>query len=412
MDACGCILFRILLVTTLKPREWPAVCIVHVYGVRSYDIPASLSSDRQPNPQCKTFLFSQNLVLYHSQLATIQKYTTWHAITMSWTIQFVPICLILCSQQGVIGFSNLYSPAKHPSFVSHSTLSKSSSLSSHGFDYKSQRFTDRYPSFLTFRGRSFCSSSLHSSLTNDDYQEVFRDDFDGPLNLDVWGFDIGRGPNNSGWGNGEQQYYTDSPSNAFTENGSLHVRIVKEDPSSEYPYTSARLVTRDTFSFAYGKVEARIRIKDHIDGPFAAVWALSLKKDDPNVNWPLCGEIDFFEYQSIWNYTPATLHFQDRHGGDALSFHGTENFLTKDWHLYTMEWTPDFISFSHDGEEIGRYNRPADSNVNNWPYTEDNPFYLILNNALHPEWGSAPDENFTEHTMEVDYISVSQKKTA
>jgi beta-glucanase (GH16 family) len=247
---------------------------------------------------------------------------------------------------------------------------------------------------------------LYSS--DDDYVEIFRDDFDGPLNHKIWGFDIGRGPNNDGWGNQEKQTYTDSEKNAFTKNGVLNVRICKES-SPDY-YTSARLVTRATFSFAYGKIETRIRIQKHLNGPFSAVWALSLMVDNPTVGWPMCGEIDVFEYQSLWDFTPATLHFEARHGGDALSFHGNQNFLTNDWHDYKMEWTPSFIAFSHDGKEIGRYNRPNEPTNETWPYREDNPFYLIINNALYPSWGTAPDANFTEHTLEVDYISVSRRQ--
>lgn len=280
---------------------------------------------------------------------------------------------------------------------------------------------------VKIRRRDYCfvrpsttsmASSSNDGSGDDAYQVIFHDDFDGTaVDRTLWGFDIGNGPNNDGWGNQEKQYYTDSDENAFTKDGSLHVRIVKESPtrdsSSTSPayspaYTSARLVTRSTFSFAYGKVDTRIRIQDLVKGPFCAVWALSLEVDDPVVQWPLCGEIDMMEYQSIWDYTPSTLHFEERNGGNAVSFQGPP--LTPDWHVFSMEWTPDFICFSHDGIEIGRYQRPVNATKANWPYTQDNPFYLIINNALYPFWGSQPDANFTEHTMEVDYITVSQKK--
>ena len=48
-----------------------------------------------------------------------------------------------------------------------------------------------------------------------------------------------------------------------------------------------------------------------------------------------------------------------------------------------------------------------------WPYTWDNPFYLIINNAMNPSW--APKENqagpdVTEHELLVDWIKVEEMK--
>ena len=44
-------------------------------------------------------------------------------------------------------------------------------------------------------------------------------DTDGAPNPEVWGFDIGIGPDGDGWGNQELQYYTDRPDNVRVENG-------------------------------------------------------------------------------------------------------------------------------------------------------------------------------------------------
>jgi beta-glucanase (GH16 family) len=132
---------------------------------------------------------------------------------------------------------------------------------------------------------------------------------------------------------------------------------------------------------------------------------------DPRIGWPLCGEIDFYEYQAIWDFTPSTLHFEDRHGGNAMSFHKTL-LAANEWHDISMEWTPDYIAFSQNGEEIGRYPRPENATMKNWPYNGENSFHLIINNAMAPNWSNVkpPPANFTEHILEVDYISVSQKQ--
>ena len=194
----------------------------------------------------------------------------------------------------------------------------------------------------------------------------------------------------------------------------LHVKIIKLDtPNQEgYNYTSARLTTQGRFNFTFGRVETRVRIQ-HVNGPFSAIWALSDKISDPKIDWPLCGEIDFFEYQSIWGYSPATLHFKDRGGltNNPLSYHGPL-LAPNEWHDISMEWTPDWIALFQNGNEVGRYDRPENPSMENWPYNSDNSFHLLINNAMSPFWADSkpPPANFTDHLLELDFISVSQKQ--
>ena len=43
------------------------------------------------------------------------------------------------------------------------------------------------------------------------------------------------------------------------------------------------------------------------------------------------------------------------------------------------------------------------------PTRPTNPFYLLINNAMQPDWGSAPAASLRENTLEIDYITVSQR---
>lgn len=210
-----------------------------------------------------------------------------------------------------------------------------------------------------------------------------------------------------GWGNGEQQIYTDSPVNSFAQDGLLHVKLVKDSVTGTW--TSARLKTSASFSFAQGKVEARVRLQDAVPGVFPAVWMLG-KKITQGTSWPKCGEIDLFEFQSGWwssHTVPSSLHFQERYGANAVSFANTQ-IDPSQWHLYQLEWTDNLITFSHDGKKLGTYLRPATPTVNNWPFTPDNPFFLIINHAISPSGGSVPQSSLQEATLLVDYIQVSQ----
>ena len=42
-------------------------------------------------------------------------------------------------------------------------------------------------------------------------------------------------------------------------------------------------------------------------------------------------------------------------------------------------------------------------------YTADNPFYLIINNAMQPGWSKAPDPSLKYHALVVDWIKVEKK---
>ena len=57
------------------------------------------------------------------------------------------------------------------------------------------------------------------------YNLVWSDEFnESEINQDKWNFEIGTG--SWGWGNGEHQYYTSRPENAFIEDGKL---IIQDD---------------------------------------------------------------------------------------------------------------------------------------------------------------------------------------
>src|SRR5262249_21991683 len=101
---------------------------------------------------------------------------------------------------------------------------------------------------------------------------VWSDEFDGKkIDPEKWDFDIGNGFYNyearvwiSGWGNGELQYYTREPGNAFVKDGHLHIRAVKESLHG-CGYTSARLKTRKRdgsplFNKKYGRFEFRAKM--------------------------------------------------------------------------------------------------------------------------------------------------------
>ena len=83
---------------------------------------------------------------------------------------------------------------------------------------------------------------------------VWSDEFDGKeLNRDVWTYEIGYIRNN------ELQYYTDSPENAYLEDGCLVIEAKKTD-DPDRPYTSASVNTKHKQTFLYGRLQIRANV--------------------------------------------------------------------------------------------------------------------------------------------------------
>jgi beta-glucanase (GH16 family) len=194
---------------------------------------------------------------------------------------------------------------------------------------------------------------------------TWSDEFDGAADLGPdttkWGFDTG----GNGWGNNEQEYYTNRTQNAFTDGtGNLVIKAIKETFTGtdgvRRDYTSARLLTLGKFTQRFGRFEARIKIPVG-QGIWPAFWMLG--DDIGTANWPTCGEIDIMENRgrepSI-NY--GSLHGPGYSGSNPLSasftLPGGERF-TDDFHLFAIEWEPNAIRFYVDGN-LYQTRTPAD----------------------------------------------------
>ena len=230
---------------------------------------------------------------------------------------------------------------------------------------------------------------------------IWSDDFDTPGAPDPakWGYDIGDGcPGNCGWGNSELEYYTNRPDNVIVSGGTLKI-IAKTENYSGKPYTSARLLSKDKFSFKYGKVEVKAKLPAGV-GTWPAIW--SLGNNFSTVGWPSCGEMDIMEHVGKdLNKIYGTLHYPGRSGGNADGNTKIISNATTAFHIYTLEWTASLIKISVDGDLIH-------SVVNSTSIPFNQNFFLIMNVAMGGNFGGPVDPAFTSAAMEVDYIRVYQ----
>lgn len=227
---------------------------------------------------------------------------------------------------------------------------------------------------------------------------VWSDEFDAPgAPADAnWSYNIGRGEN--GWGNGEAQYYTDRSENVRVEDGVLKITALREDFSGAQ-YTSARIVSEDKFEFTYGRVDVRAKLPTG-GGTWPAIWLLG--EDYATNTWPACGEIDIMEHVgNSQDEIFSSLHFPGNFAGDAVTQSTTVPGVSDEFHTYSVVWSDATIRFFVDDELYHTF-------VNNGDLPFNSDFFLILNVAMGGTFGGEIDPQFTESTMEIDYVRVYQ----
>jgi beta-glucanase (GH16 family) len=223
---------------------------------------------------------------------------------------------------------------------------------------------------------------------------VWSDEFNtnGAPDPAKWGYDLGGG----GYGNNELEYYTNRPENVIVENGVLKIKAIKENYNGS-AYTSARLLSKGKFEFKYGKVEVSAKLPAGV-GTWPAIWMLGANAN--TVGWPDCGEIDIMEHRgNELNKIFGTFHYPGHSGGNADGGTKMISNATTAFHKYSLDWSASVIRIYVDDQLVHSL-----ANSASVPFNHD--FFFILNVAMGGTFGGTIDPNFSNATMEVDYIRV------
>ena len=245
------------------------------------------------------------------------------------------------------------------------------------------------------------SQTFNLYVEQEEQEATWAEEFNynGAISNSIWTHEIGNG--NGGWGNGESQYYTSNLENVRVENGVLKITAKRQDIGG-YEYTSARVVSRDKFEFQYGRVDIRAKLPTGI-GTWPALWLLGANHYE--VGWPECGEIDIMEH---WGHDPTviagSIHTPMSHGDTWTNAHTTVSDYDEQFHIYSIDWNENRIQFFVDDVLYYTYN-PSPRTDENWPF--DQEAFFILNVAMGGSWFDI-DQEFSESTMEVDYIRIYQ----
>ncbi|MEL6345234.1 MAG: family 16 glycosylhydrolase [Myxococcota bacterium] len=243
---------------------------------------------------------------------------------------------------------------------------------------------------------------------------VWADEFDGDgaVDSEKWHHQV-FAPSDGRWFNGELQHYTDRVENSFQSDGTLKIVARKESYTTQgvtLDYTSARLNSR--FIFTYGRVDVRAKLPV-AGGTWPAIWTLGANINEPgnafgdtygSVSWPACGEIDIME-QTGGDKASTLAYFH--WGNTETSAYETEGSAisnpdsTDEFHIYSLVWDEAAMRIYVDDQLVHEL-----ANTVTRPY--DNPHYLLLNIAMGGNLGGAVPGDFTDATLEIDYVRVYQ----
>ncbi|HEY1683637.1 MAG TPA: family 16 glycosylhydrolase [Tepidisphaeraceae bacterium] len=248
-----------------------------------------------------------------------------------------------------------------------------------------------------------------------DWQLSWDDEFNTGTSTDLagWSYDLGNGSSQgiTGWGNNEDEYYTNSSTNVNVANGDLNIVATPQTiTSSGYTthYTSARIKTPSLFDQTYGVIEFRAELPAG-KGLWPAVWMMP--ENSSYGGWPTSGEIDMTEAQgSSPSFVQGSLHSgtssntEDNQTGyyEPSGFNPTTGF-----HTYDLVWTngsPGSFKWYVDGHlyetQTGGWVVPS-GQASEAPFNQ--PFYLLINLAMGGNYGGS-DSGSTGGTLAIDYV--------
>lgn len=245
-----------------------------------------------------------------------------------------------------------------------------------------------------------------------DWKLVWSDEFDNGEMPDAtkWTYEVGDGcPQLCGFGNNEKQNYTKARhENVRLMDGKLIIEAHMENWGNS-DFTSGKLISNPSGSWKYGKIEVKAKLPEG-RGVWPAIWMMPTHK--AYGSWPKSGEIDIMEHvgymkDSIYGtvHTEAFNHIHGTQKGGQIF----KDNLSKQYHVYGIEWEEDKIDFLVDGFSYFTFEKTADRSAE-WPF--DQEFYLILNVAVGGDWGGKHgiDPDIWPQKMEIDYVRIFQKQ--
>jgi beta-glucanase (GH16 family) len=201
-------------------------------------------------------------------------------------------------------------------------------------------------------------------------------------------------------GNNKLYQYTDG---LLTLDGVVN----KDSISDPRPYLQGAVKSKRKFAFQYGKIEIRAQL-DAAKGAWPAFWMLSeneIYEDLPHRN----GEMDIMERLNHDDFVYQTTHSHwtiDMKQKENPKYYDTGKIDTEGYNVYGLEWYPDKLVYTINGETTYEYPKLKDADPAQWPF--DQPFYVMLDQQLGGGWVGEVDPKDLPAKVRIDWIRLYQ----
>ncbi len=244
-----------------------------------------------------------------------------------------------------------------------------------------------------------------TTFNHENYQLVWSDEFDvdGLPNTNNWRYETGYSIRN----NEAQNYTANRLENARVENGHLIIEA-RKDNYQNHEISSASLVSWGKVVHQYGRFECRAKI-DIRSGSWPAFWTLGESGE-----WPSNGEIDIMEYYKGKLLGNAAWGTETRWSGkwdsQTIPISSFPSGWEDEFHIFMMEWTPDYIRLYVDDILINAVDLSQTFNGSLGEYKNPfrQPHYLILNQAIGGNNGGDYSNTQFPIKYEIDYVRIFQ----
>ncbi|MCR8668725.1 glycoside hydrolase family 16 protein [Aestuariibaculum sp. M13] len=245
-------------------------------------------------------------------------------------------------------------------------------------------------------------SVVRNKHQEENYQLVFEDHFNGSTYNPAFWSSFESQKHSAPW----NHYVVNDEQLAEVKNGYLHMRA-RWNSKTNLPETGA-ILTKNKFSFKYGKIEVRAKFSSAGQGGWPAIWLMPQNEVYPG--WPHGGEIDIMERLNTDSFVHQVVH-QTNGETKHVSTGATPSIKTEDYNTYSVVKLPNRIEF-YVNDQLTMVHHPHDEFEEKWPFETD--YYIILNHACADKgtsgvnfWpGSVTSTKNFPYEMAVDYVKV------